>query len=69
MNPAFVPVQVMAAPAIGEFNWAAGELELTLRGGRVVRFGSGVDTVRLVEIITALEGLPSAALAKEARPC
>ena len=50
-SPSFVPVHVVAAPAAGEF-------ELTLRGGRALRFGSGVDTARLVEIVRALEAHP-----------
>ena len=54
---AFVPVQIVAAPA-------AGELELTLRGGRVLRFGVDVDAGKLAVIVAALEALPA-----EGRSC
>ena len=44
----FVPVKVAAAAGCG------GELELTLRGGLVLRFGQGVDPGRLAAIVKAL---------------
>jgi hypothetical protein len=47
----FVPVQVAAPPP-------AGELELTLRGGRVLRFGADVEAARLAGIVAALEAIP-----------
>ena len=47
----FVPVQVVAPPS-------AGELELTLRGGRVLRFGADVEAAELAGIVAALEALP-----------
>jgi len=47
----FVPVQLVAPPS-------AGELELTLRGGRVLRFGADVEAARLAGIVAALEALP-----------
>ena len=50
-GPAFVPVQVVAAPA-------PAELELTLRDGRVLRFGCSVEAAKLAEIVAALEALP-----------
>lgn len=50
-GPLFVPVHV--APSLATPH--AGELELTLRGGRLLRFGPDVDTARLAEIVTALE--------------
>ena len=53
----FIPVHVVAAPA-------AGELELTLRGGRVLRFGVDVDAGKLAVIVAALEALPA-----EGRSC
>jgi hypothetical protein len=47
----FVPVGVvMSAPA--------GDLELTLRGGRMLRFSSGVDVAKLAGIVATLEALP-----------
>ena len=54
----FVPVQVVAP-------LPAGELELVLRGGRVLRFGAGVDPARLSAIVAALEA-GAAALAEDA---
>lgn len=54
---AFVPVQVVAAPS-------AGDLELTLRGGRVLRFGADVEAARLTAIVAALE-----AACSEGRSC
>jgi hypothetical protein len=44
----FVPVQVVASPA-------ASDLELTLRGGQVLRFGVDVEAAKLVKIVAALE--------------
>jgi hypothetical protein len=44
----FVPVQVVASSP-------AGELELTLPGGRVLRFSAGVDPAKLTAIVAALE--------------
>jgi len=44
----FVPVRVVAFPP-------PGELELTLRGGRVLRFGVDVEASKLVRIVAALE--------------
>ena len=41
-DPQFVPVQVVASPPTGD-------LELTLRGGRVLRFGADVDASKLAE--------------------
>jgi len=46
----FVPVQVVAPSS-------AGELELTLRGGRILRFGTDVEAAKLAEIAAALEAL------------
>jgi len=43
----FLPVQVMAS--------SVGELELTLRGGRVLRFGVEVEPAKLAGIVAALE--------------
>ena len=50
-QPLFVPVHVAPSLATPQ----AGELELTLRGGRLLRFGPNVDAARLAEIVTALE--------------
>ena len=47
----FVPVQVMASSKAGEF-------ELTMRGGRILRFGADVEGAKLAGIVAALEGLP-----------
>lgn len=53
----FVPVQMVAtAPAE--------ELELTLRDGRVLRFGCNVEAAKLAAIVAALEALPA-----EGSPC
>jgi len=46
----FVPVQVMAGSS-------AGELELTLHGGRLLRFGPDVELTRLAGIVAALEAI------------
>ena len=48
----FVPVHV--APTVASH----GELELTLRGGRMLRFGADVPVGNLVEIVSALEARP-----------
>ena len=45
--PAFVPVSVMQA--------ASYSFELSLRGGRVLRFDSGVDAVALGAVLRVLE--------------
>lgn len=58
----FVPVKVAAAAGCG------GDLELTLRGGLVLRFGQGVDPGRLAAIVKALS-LDPEALHGEARQC
>lgn len=44
----FVPVEVVAPQP-------AGELELTLRGGRVLRFGADVEVAKLAGIVAGLE--------------
>jgi hypothetical protein len=49
--PSFVPLQVVNSPS-------AGECELTLRGGRVLRFSAAVDVTKLPPIVAALEALP-----------
>jgi len=46
----FVPVQVVACPPTDD-------LELTLRGGRVLRFGVDVEAAKLVKIVAALEAV------------
>ena len=51
-SPSFVPVRVVAPPP-------AGELELTLRSGRVLRFDMSVDAARLAAIVSALEAVAS----------
>lgn len=48
----FVPVRVAPSPA------SSAELELTLRGGRLLRFGAEIPTARLAEIVAALEACP-----------
>ena len=50
----FVPVGIAPAAA------SAVELELTLRGGRILRFGAEVEPTRLAGIVAALEKLPLA---------
>jgi hypothetical protein len=49
----FVPVQVVASSP-------AEELELVLRGGRVLRFGAGMDPARLTAIVAAVEAVAPA---------
>ena len=49
----FVPVQVVAALHVGD-------LELTLGGGRVLRFGADVDAGKLAAIVAALEASDAA---------
>lgn len=44
----FVPLRVVAPAPVGE-------LKLSLRGGRVLWFGVGVEPVKLAEIVAALE--------------
>ena len=56
----FVPVQIVAPSP-------AGELELALHGGRVLRFGAGVDPARLAVIVAALETV--APMSAEGRSC
>ena len=56
----FVPVQVVASPP-------AGDMELTLRGGRVLRFGVDVEAAKLAKIVAAIEAVTSPA--GESRPC
>ena len=48
----FVPVQVVAAAS-------SRELELTLGGGRALRFGADVDAEKLAAIVAVLEALPA----------
>ena len=48
----FVPVAIASPAASGA------ELELTLPGGRVLRFGAQVEPTRLSAIVAALESLP-----------
>ena len=50
----FVPVGIAPIRA------SAAELELTLPGGRVLRFGTEVEPTRLAGIVAALEKLPLA---------
>ena len=46
----FIPVGIVACgPAF--------ELELTLRDGRLLRFGSGVETTKLAAIVAAVEAV------------
>jgi len=52
-NGLFVPVHV--APSAT----SSAELELTLRGGRLLRFGADVPPARLAEIVAALEACPA----------
>ena len=47
----FVPGLVVASPS-------AGELELTLRCGLMLRFGVDVDGAKLAGVVAALEALP-----------
>ena len=47
----FVPVRVTPSPA------APAEFELTLRGGRRLRFGTDVQPARLAAIVAAIESL------------
>jgi hypothetical protein len=49
----FVPVRVAPSTA------SCAELELTLRGGRLLRFGADVPPARLAEIVAALEACPT----------
>jgi hypothetical protein len=61
----FVPVQIVA-----EAVRPAGELELTLPGGRILRFGIDVATDKLAGIVAALEGaLRQAGDLREVRSC
>jgi hypothetical protein len=53
----FVPVQLVAAGF-------SRELELTLPGGRALRFGVEVDVQKLAAIVAALEAIPP-----EGPPC
>lgn len=49
----FIPVRVAPSPA------SSAELELTLRGGRLLRFGADVPPARLAEIVAAVEACPA----------
>ena len=57
----FVPVGMAPIPA------SAGDLELTLPGGRVLRFGAQVEPTALAGIVAALEKLP--VVAAESSTC
>jgi len=48
----FVPVHVAPSPA------SSAEFELTLHGGRLLRFSADVSPARLDEIVAALEACP-----------
>ena len=49
----FVPIHVAWRPA------SVAELELTLHGGRLLRFGVGIPPARLAEIVAAVEACPA----------
>jgi hypothetical protein len=64
--PAFMPVRVeghVDGPAGG------GRIEIELPGGRRVHVTAPLDRQVLADVLTLLEGLPSAALAREGRSC
>ena len=54
----FVPVGIAPAAAFAAEPTSAVELELTLPGGRILRFGAEVEPTRLAGIVAALEKLP-----------
>jgi hypothetical protein len=57
----FVPIHVAPSAA------SSADFELTLRGGRVLRFGVDVEPTKLAKIVAAIESVASPA--GEGRPC
>ena len=53
-RPAFLPVEVVASPALKARAGAAGTLDAMLRCGVILRFEVGTDTRYLAELFAAL---------------